>query len=372
MPKIIRDSLMNKGRLAALMLLGLAPAVAAPATGWTEGLVAKPGGDSPVIDYAQPGQLVTLADGRHINLRCAGAGKITVVLDAGGGNFSLAWRLVQGEVARFTRVCAYDRAGYGFSDPNTRPATGTNIVDDLHQTLALAGIHPPLLLVGHSAGGQYATLYAELHPADVAGLVLVDPGFATWSHDLVTMAWSAYPDLLAKARADQAAHTALMQTCVQRLRSGFYKEGNLGECDCMDTQYMPELADYVHHYCRSSKQFEGMIAEEAAGLGKIGDWPSQTEQEMTAAARSFGAMPVTVLAHGRAVDFTANDDLNARLNLVWRGGLVGLAGQSERGKVVVVQNSGHSIQLEQPQAVIDAIHEMIQVLSVPSDGVHVR
>ena len=367
MPKDVPNSPIGRRVLAAVMALGLGQVLFASTPGQAQDTTANH--SSLIPDYTQPGQLVALADGRHVNLRCTGGGKTTVILDAGGGNFSLAWRLVQGEVARFTRVCSYDRAGYGFSDTNTRPSTGTNIVDDLHQTLAAAGIHPPLLLVGHSAGGQYMTLYAELHPADVAGLVLVDPGFATLSHDNVTMAWSAYPDLLAKARADQATHTALMQTCVKRLRSGVFKEGDLGECDCMDTTYMPELADYVHRYCRGPKQFEGMIAEETALLGKIGDWPSQTEQEMAAATRSFGAMPVTVLAHGRPLAFTANDDLNARLNMIWRGGLVGLAGQSERGKVVVVQNSGHSIQLEQPNAVIDAIHEMIQSLPASSDTV---
>ncbi len=367
MPKYALNSLLRRRWLATALALGLGHALFAATPGQAQDTTPKP--SALVPDYTQPGQLVTLADGRHINLRCTGAGKTTVILDAGGGNFSLAWRLVQGEVAKFTRVCSYDRAGYGFSDPNTRPSTGTNIVDDLHQTLALAGIHPPLLLVGHSAGGQYATLYAETHPEDVAGLVLIDPGFATWSHDMVTMGWSAYPDLLAKRRADQAAHTALMQTCVKRLRSGVYKTGDLGECDCMDTTYMPELADYVHRYCRDPKQFEGMIAEEAAGTGNIGDWPSQTEEELMEAKRSFGAMPITVLAHGRPLAFTDNDNLNARLDIVWRGGLVGLAGQSERGKVVVVPSSGHSIQLEQPPAVIDAIHEMLEGLSAPSDGV---
>ncbi len=366
MPKNVRNSLVR----AAILTLGLGQALFAATPGQAQDESAK---DDPYSytapDYSKPGQLVTLADGRHINLRCMGAGKITVVLDAGGGNFSLAWRLVHSKVAKFTRVCAYDRAGYGFSDPNTRPATGMNIVDDLHQTLAAAGIRPPLLLVGHSAGGEYATLYTETHPEDVAGLVLVDPGFATWNHDNVTMAWSAHPDLLAKARADQAAHTALMQTCADRLRAGAFKEGSLGECDCMDTTYMPELADYVRQYCRSPKQFEGMIAEEAAGSGKTGDWPSQTEKEMMAAARSFGATPLTVLVAGRGWGYTASDDLNARLTIVWRAGQVALAGQSERGKLVVIQNSGHSIQLEQPNAVIDAIHDMLEVISAPSDTV---
>jgi len=136
-----------------------------------------------------------------------------------------------------------------------------------------------------------------------------------------------------------------MQTCAERARSGRLKD-NLGECVCMDTpEDMPQLADYVRRYCSGPKPFEGMIAEEAALLGKTGDWPSQTEQEMTSAARPFGAMPVTVLTNGYGWGYTANADLNARLTMVWRAGQVALAGQSERGKLVVVQNSGHSVGL---------------------------
>ncbi len=323
-------------------------------------------GGAPAMDYTQPGQLVTLADGRRINLRCEGTGPVTVVLDAGGGQFSLAWRKVQGHVAAFARVCAYDRAGYGFSDANTRPASAANIVDDLHQALGRAGIHPPLLLVGHSAGGAYATLYAELHPADVAGLVLVDPGFASENHDNATMAWVDYPAILAKVRADQATHTALMQTCVTRARAGQLNK-DLGECSCLDTpEDMPELADYVRHYCSDPKQFEGMLAEEAASTGKIGDWPSQSDRDMAAAARPFGQMPVTVLTNGLGFHWSPSVDLDTRLTTIWRAGHVALAGQSERGKVVMVQNSYHTIQVEQPWAVVDAIHDMVKVVE-PSE-----
>lgn len=109
---------------------------------------------TPSIDYTRPGQLVAVAGGRQLSLRCLGAGSPTVLLDAGGANWSYTWRFVQPAMARFTRVCSFDRAGYGFSDPSDRPATAANIVDDLHKALAKADLRPPYVLVGQSAAGS--------------------------------------------------------------------------------------------------------------------------------------------------------------------------------------------------------------------------
>ena len=105
-----------------------------------------------VMDGARPGDLVRL-DGRRINVRCLGAGAPTVILESGYEADSLAWWKVEPEVARFTRVCSYDRAGAGFSDPGPLPRDGAAIAADLDKALSAAGIRGPFVLVGHSAGG---------------------------------------------------------------------------------------------------------------------------------------------------------------------------------------------------------------------------
>jgi len=125
--------------------------------------------------YARPGRLVTLDDGRAVNLRCRGRGTPTVLLEAGWGATSQAWEKVQPALARTTRVCAYDRAGYGFSAPGPLPRDGASIVRDLGQALAKAGEHGPYIAVGHSAGALYGRLFAARMPKDVVGLVLLDP-----------------------------------------------------------------------------------------------------------------------------------------------------------------------------------------------------
>ena len=125
--------------------------------------------------YAQPGRLVRLADGRALNLVCSGRGSPTVILESGFGAGAFAWGQVQPVVARRTRVCSYDRAGYGFSDPGPLPRDGAAIARDLDGALRITGERGPFVIVGHSSGGLYARLFAARRRSEAAGLVLVDP-----------------------------------------------------------------------------------------------------------------------------------------------------------------------------------------------------
>ncbi|WP_296598964.1 alpha/beta hydrolase [Phenylobacterium sp.] len=123
----------------------------------------------------QSGQSVRLEDGRTLFLRCAGRGSPTVLLESGYGATSQAWFAVQPALSRTTRVCAYDRAGMGFSDAGPDPRDGASIARDLDNALRTARIDGPFIVVGHSAGGLYARLFAARRPDDVQGLVLLDP-----------------------------------------------------------------------------------------------------------------------------------------------------------------------------------------------------
>jgi len=137
-------------------------------------LLAATGLAQPIDIGPAPGRLVDIG-GRRLHLRCSGSGSPTVVIEAGASAFAIDWTLVQPEAARARRVCAYDRAGSGWSDPRPDVETPARIVADLHALLAAAGERPPYVLVGHSAGGLYVRLYQLDYPNEVAGLVLVDP-----------------------------------------------------------------------------------------------------------------------------------------------------------------------------------------------------
>jgi pimeloyl-ACP methyl ester carboxylesterase len=123
--------------------------------------------------YAPPGQLVDVA-GHRMHIHCMGSGSPTVILDASPGNTAANWGLIQPEVAKHTRVCSYDRAGLGWSEPTTAPRDARQLARELHALLRTAGISGPYVLVGHSGSGVYAQLYAADYPAEVAGMVLVD------------------------------------------------------------------------------------------------------------------------------------------------------------------------------------------------------
>jgi len=124
--------------------------------------------------FERPGLLAVLPDGRRLNFRCMGRGSPTVILESGFAADASAWSRVQPRIAAVTRVCAYDRAGSGFSDPGPLPRDGAAIARDLDYGLKAARIAGPYVLVGHSAGGLYARLFAARRREQVVGLVFVD------------------------------------------------------------------------------------------------------------------------------------------------------------------------------------------------------
>jgi pimeloyl-ACP methyl ester carboxylesterase len=123
--------------------------------------------------YPTSGRMIEV-DGHDLHLNCTGSGEPTVVLEAGGGGTSALFGWIAPVVAMDTRVCAYDRAGLGWSEPAKTAQDGTQIATDLHTLLQRGGVSGPYVLAGHSFGGLYVRAFAALHPEDVSGLVLID------------------------------------------------------------------------------------------------------------------------------------------------------------------------------------------------------
>lgn len=124
--------------------------------------------------HPKGGLLIEMGDGRRMYLKCAGSGAPTVVLVPGAGEVSSVWGWIAPEVARDTRVCVYDRAGRGWSDPAPGAQDGVALATDLHELLARAGERPPYVLVGHSFGGLYVRAFAARYPDQTGGVVLLD------------------------------------------------------------------------------------------------------------------------------------------------------------------------------------------------------
>ncbi len=124
--------------------------------------------------YPPPGRLIDV-DGYRLHLDCRGQGTPTVVLESGLGTTWVDWRLVEPAIAAFARVCQYERAGYGWSDPGPRPRTATRMAEELGRLLDRSGEPAPYLVIGHSFGALVARLFAARFPERVAGLLLLDP-----------------------------------------------------------------------------------------------------------------------------------------------------------------------------------------------------
>src|SRR5262249_33759810 len=124
---------------------------------------------SDLASFQPPGRVV-LVEGRQVHIHCTGAGSPTVLLEEGLGGASLNWAWVQRDVAKASRVCSYDRPGYGWSDPADAPMDGANTSRQLYALLQAANEKGPYVAVGHSLGGAYMRFFAAEHRTDVAGL----------------------------------------------------------------------------------------------------------------------------------------------------------------------------------------------------------
>ena len=158
-----------KGRVRWLLY----PVVAVLVVGSVGGMYETAARQRDLRDHPAPGTLYDVG-GHRLHLNCSGSGSPTVVLENGLGETSPSWTRITAEVSRTTRVCAYDRAGQGWSDDAAGPQDGLAVAADLHTLLERAGESGPYVLVGHSAGGTYVMTYAAQYPDDVAGMVLLD------------------------------------------------------------------------------------------------------------------------------------------------------------------------------------------------------
>ena len=137
-----------------------------------------------------PGQMF-LVDGHAMRIDCSGSGSPTIMLDAGLGNDGLIWGRVQPALAKTTRVCSYDRAGFGWSDTLPSPRDADHVATELHGLLAAAHITGPVVLMGHSIAGIYIRDYATRYPENIAGLIFVDAS-TPWQNR--NLAFKAHPN----------------------------------------------------------------------------------------------------------------------------------------------------------------------------------
>jgi pimeloyl-ACP methyl ester carboxylesterase len=294
--------------------------------------------------YSPHGKLIDIGSHR-LHLHALGAGSPAVILEAGGLSWCLDWHLVQTEVAKFTRACSYDRAGVGWSDPGPKPRSSAQIVSELHSLLENAEILPPYILVGASFGGHTARLFAHQYPTEVAGVILLDARHEA-INEKMPPAWHKYEKsgagmlfgMLLASRAGalkflsrfigEKAAPPILQKLPAELRPAYLKVG-----------FQPK-------FFQANLDEFAAIANSDRQLSKTG---------------TLGNIPLTVVRHGLPKMFVNMPTAQAQqAEQVWEELQNDLARLSSKSRLLVAEQSGHNIPVEQPGLVVDTIRSMVE------------
>jgi len=254
-----------------------------------------------------PGEKIDVG-GYNLYLDCKGTGSPTVILESGLEGDVVTWKLVHPEVAKFTRVCRYDRAGLAHSDYGPTPRDAELTSQDLHTLLSKANTAPPYILVGHSFGGLLIRRYAFDYPDEVTGMIFVDSLQEDW-----------WDEALALLPSDSSSNSASLASFRLYLTDGWRDP---------------------------SSNFEAM------------DIPKVVEQVRETG--NFGDMPITVLTAGKfnVLNPGLPPELESALANLFHEEQSRLAALSAVGTQIVIPDSGHNMPRENPQAIIDAIQNM--------------
>ena len=290
-------------------------------------------------DHQTPPPLGRLIDigSRSLHLYCLGSGSPVVVVENGQSSFSIDWGLVQPEVAKVTRICTYDRAGYAWSERG--PATGAveQTTDDLHLLLRTAGVRPPYVLVGASIGALYAQGYQRRYPNEVVGLVLDDPAGEEGAKYMVN----------GKDMPIYEMTGGDMRTAFKPL---FIKPPHYDPPTQIEEPY-DRLPPKLQPLWLWAKQKFFAEMDVINDLITADSWRSEfiaLRKRRLGLPHPLGNLPLIVLGRNQDDNATRQKDLRA------------LSGLSTAGRLIIAENSGHAIHLYRPELVTRSIVEVVE------------
>jgi pimeloyl-ACP methyl ester carboxylesterase len=285
------------------------------------------------------GRLVDIG-GRRLHLHCTGSGSPTVVIEAGASSFAIDFALVQPEVSKTTRVCSYDRAGSGWSDARPDVETPIRVIRDLRTLLDTAGEKGPFVMVGASRGGVFVRLFQAEHPADVAGMVLIDPT----AEDRLFVMFQGKGMALTSLTPEQHRSTLPPPGASLPIQTRPPQTGAP-----FDRLPEPLYATRVAIDRKLIASMPSTVSGEIVIESSSGDYAmlSRLSAARKATPSLLGDLPLIVLSRG----LNASPDQHAAHAEISR--------LSRNSRHLVVAESYHEIHLSHPNAVIDAISNVI-------------
>jgi pimeloyl-ACP methyl ester carboxylesterase len=284
-----------------------------------------------------------------LNLDCSGTESPIVILDSGMGVPGVGWIKIQPEVSKFARVCSYDRAGYGWSEPGPEPRTSMEIAKELKALLDAAGEKAPYVLVGHSFGGYNIRVFTKLYPGDVVGVVLVDASHEDEEERIESLLPAAVKEQEKKdeernRKLDRILTPFLIHFGIERFKVAAGWETS--------TSISKDLQQELLYLQQQTKSRNAIALEDKVSADSVAQ---------VRAAGNLGNRPLIVLTAGKPYDpdpLLTKQDMDKQNNM-WINVLqVEEAHLSTRGKQIVVPNSDHMIPFERPDAVISAVREV--------------
>ena len=308
---VAQNSLVRSPIICGLLLLSF---LAIPSIAWSD-----------KVSFEPPGKLVEV-NGRNMHINCVGNKSPTIILDSGTGGFSLEWKDIQQSLSQYVRVCAYDRAGYGWSDMGPLPRTTKRIAHELHTLLQNAGIHGPFIIVGHSFGGYTAQYFARYFDSEIAGIVLIDSSHDEQVYRLPENGKDVVRRSLHQDRSNMVTKAILHEHFPE-------EEAAVAQQLMQRWSAMLTWREEMANYALSARELRDLH------YGPILQ------------------IPIVVLTRGKRVwpDTPYGDAMEATWTEL-QNELNYISGNSTQ---IIAENSGHVIHLDEPDLVVDAIHDVL-------------
>lgn len=264
-----------------------------------------------------PGRLIDIGTHR-LHIHCMGTGSPTVIMEHGLGGHSLEWVFVQSELARQQRACAYDRAGYGWSDSGPSPRLSSSIAGELNRLLDRARLEPPFILVGHSFGGFNIRQLQQLRGREIAGMVLIE-----------------------------SSHEAQFEQLKSEAGVNVTPSGNTFTLKYAPrARKLPPAVGNVIREAQLTRKTYATVHDEMAAM-------LRSAEEMRS-IESLGDTPLVVLTREPANP----DERSDRFEEIWQNLQRRLTRMSSRSRQVIAHNSGHNVHIDEPELVVDAVRSL--------------